>query len=126
MQDDNLQTISFNDLPMAVTRILSEIQELKQKIDGMAEQKPQQDDDRFVGINEICKLVFPQWKRQTLYNKCSLGEIPHSRIGSRLMFNVKECIEWRDSQLQLGRIKSINQLSEEAQAFLDRKKGGLR
>ena len=60
-------------------------------------------------------------EKQTLYNKCCLGEIPHSRIGSRLLFNLKECREWRDSQLKKGKIE----IKDEAQAFFAQK-GGIK
>jgi hypothetical protein len=55
-----------------------------------------------------------------------LGELPHSRIGSRLLFNLKECREWRDRQLQQGKIKSNAQIEDEVQVFLSQKKGGLK
>jgi hypothetical protein len=88
----------------------------------------QPDENKFVGIDEIRQTIFPQWKKQTIYNKCCLGEIPHSRIGSRLLFNLKECREWRDSQLQKGKIKSITEIKDEVQAFFDsqKKKGGTK
>jgi hypothetical protein len=119
------QAISFDTLPEAVQTILEQVQEINQKIDNLpiAEQEP--DDNRFVDINEIRQIIFPQWKKQTIYNKCCLGEIPHSRIGSRLLFNLKECREWRDSQLKKGKIKSNAELKDEAQAFFEQK-GGIK
>ena len=120
--------ITFDTLPEAVQVILEQLNVLNQKIDNLPSAAHHQpDDDRFVDIAEIRQIVFPQWKRQTIYNKCSLGELPHSRIGSRLLFNLKECREWRDSQLQHGKIKSIAQIEDEAQAFFDtqKNKGGM-
>ncbi len=120
-----LQAISFDTLPEAVQTILEQVQEINQKIDNLPATAQEPDDNRFVDINEIRQTVFPQWKRQTLYNKCCLGELPHSRIGSRLLFNLKECREWRDSQLKHGKIKSNTEIKDEAQAFIDsQKKGG--
>jgi predicted DNA-binding transcriptional regulator AlpA len=121
-----MQEISFDTLPQAVQTILEQIQVLNQKIDNLPlSTQEQEDEDRFVDIAEIRKTVFPQWKRQTIYNKCSLGELPHSRIGSRLLFNLKECREWRDSQLQQGKIKSTAEIADEVQEFLtNQKKGG--
>jgi predicted DNA-binding transcriptional regulator AlpA len=119
-----MQEISFDTLPKAVQTILEQLQVLNTKIDNLplSAQEPT-DENRFVDIAEIRNAVFPQWKRQTIYNKCSLGELPHSRIGSRLLFNLKECREWRDSQLQQGKIKSIAQIEDEVQEFLNRKGG---
>jgi hypothetical protein len=122
-----MQEITFNTLPEAVKVILEQIQVLNQKIDNLpavAQEQPA-DENRFVDINEIRQTVFPQWKRQTIYNKCCLGELPHSRIGSRLLFNLKECREWRDSQLKKGKIKSNAEIQNEAQAFLA-EKGGIK
>ena len=117
--------ISFDTLPEAVQTILETMQEINKKIDNLPTLTNQQpNEDRFVDINEIRQLVFTQWKRQTLYNKCHLGEVPHSKIGSKLLFNIKECREWRDEQLKFGRIKSIKQIEEDAQAFFNIKRKG--
>jgi hypothetical protein len=119
------QAISFDTLPDAVQTILEQVQEINQKIDNLPATAQEPDENRYVDINEIRQLIFPQWKKQTLYNKCSLGELPHSRIGSRLLFNLKECREWRDNQLKKGKIKSAAQIKDEAQAFLA-EKGGIK
>ena len=117
--------ISFNTLPEAVQTILEQVQVINLKIDNLPITAQEPDENRFVDMNEIRQIIFPQWKKQTIYNKCCLGELPHSRIGSRLLFNLKECREWRDSQLQKGKIKSNAQIEDEAQAFFDnQKKGG--
>ena len=124
---DNLklpQAISFDTLPEAVQTILEQVQVINQKIDNLPDTAQEPDENRFVDINEIRQIIFPQWKRQTIYNKCCLGEIPHSRIGSRLLFNIKECREWRDKQLQQGKIKSNTQIENEAQIFFDKQKKG--
>ena len=124
-----MQEISFDTLPKAVQTILEQIQVLNQKIDNLpSAAQPQPDDNRYVDITEIRKIIFPQWKKQTIYNKCSLGELPHSRIGSRLLFNIKECRDWRDQQLRHSKIKSNAQIEDEAQAFFNSKKnkGGIK
>jgi len=119
------QAITFNTLPEAVQTILENVQVINQKINNLPVATQEPDDNRFVDINEIRQIVFPQWKRQTIYNKCCLGQLPHSRIGSRLLFNLKECKEWRDRQLKQGKIKSNAQIEDEAQEFFNnQKKGG--
>jgi hypothetical protein len=123
---NNMQEISFDTLPQAVQTILEQIQVLNQKIDNLPLSAQEPNDDRFVDINEIRQTVFPQWKRQTIYNKCCLGELPHSRIGSRLLFSLRECREWRDRQLQQGKIKSVADIQAEAEQFVTGRKGGLR
>ena len=117
-------SVSFDTLPEAVQTILEQVQAINLKIDNLPATAGEPDDNRFVDINEIRQTVFPQWKRQTIYNKCCLGELPYSRIGSRLLFNVKECREWRDSQLKRGKIKSTAEIKAEAEQFVMGRKGG--
>ena len=119
------QAISFDTLPEAVQTILEQVQEISHKIDNLPTTTQEQlYENRFVDINEIRQLIFPQWKKQTIYNKCCLGELPHSKIGSKLLFNLKECREWRDSQIKQGKIKSNAEIKDEAQAFFDNQKRG--
>ena len=118
-------SVSFDTLPEAVQTILEQVQEINYKIDNLPVTAQEPDENRFVDINEIRQTIFPQWKRQTIYNKCCLGELPHSKIGSKLLFNLKECREWRDSQIQRGKIKSNAEIKDEAQAFLEAK-GGIK
>ncbi len=119
-----MEDITFDQLPTAVKNILEQVQELHQKIDNLPTSATvkEQDEDRYVDINEIRHFIFPQWKRQTIYNKCCSGELPHSRVGSRLMFNLKECREWRDQQLQKGKIKALSQIHNEADTFFEKHK----
>jgi predicted DNA-binding transcriptional regulator AlpA len=119
----NTTVSSFNELPSAVQKILEYMEVLNQKIDNLPSQaQPPEDENRYVDLKEIIKRIFPQWKRQTIYNKCSTGEIPHSRIGSKLLFNIKECREWRDKQLEQGRIKAQSQIEEEAETLFNQRK----
>ena len=109
--------ITHNTLPEAAQAILEQIQLLSNKFDNIQYMAPEPDEDRYVDINEIRKLIFPQWKRQTIYNKCCQGLLPHSRMGARLLFHLKECREWRDQQLQQGKIKALSQADDEAEAL---------
>ena len=113
------KAISFNTLPEAVQAILEQVEVLNHKFDNLPlTPQDQPDDNRFVGINEIRQIIFPQWKRQTIYNKCCLGELPHSKIGSKLLFNIQECREWRYSQIKRGKIKSNAEIQAEAEQFV--------
>jgi len=115
--------ITFDTLPTAVQSILEQVQVINQKIDNLPAATQEPDENRFVDMNEIRQIIFPQWKKQTIYNKCCLGELPHSRIGSRLLFNLKECREWRDSQLKKGKIKSNAEIQAEAEQFVTSRGG---
>jgi len=124
--NNSVERLSFDTLPEAVQTIITMLEQVNQKIDNLPAAAQEPDDDRYVDITEIRQIVFPQWKRQTIYNKCCLGELPHSRIGSRLMFNLKECREWRDRQLIRGKIKSKAEIQVEAQQFVTSRKGGTK
>jgi len=117
-----LLAISFDTLPEAVQTILEQIQVINQKIDNLPAVAQEHGDNRYVDLNEIRQTVFPQWKRQTIYNKCCLGELPHSRMGARLLFNLKECLEWRDNHLKKRKTKSNDQIEEEVQAFFQNRR----
>jgi hypothetical protein len=120
-----MENITFNNLPNAVQTILEQVQVLSNKIDKIPLKAPEPDENRYVNIDEIRQTIFPLWKKQTIYNKVCLGELPHSRIGSRLLFHLKECREWRDRQLQQGKIKSQTQIDDEALALFEKhNKGG--
>jgi hypothetical protein len=116
-----MENITFETLPKAVQTISEQLQVLSEKFDKV-KLVPAQDPDenRYVNIDEIRQTIFPLWKKQTIYNKVCLGELPHSRIGSRLLFHLKECREWRDRQLQQGKIKSQTQIDDEDKALFEK------
>jgi hypothetical protein len=116
-----METITFETLPQAAKEILEQIKFLSEKIDILKPKENEPDENRYVGIDEIRELIFPLYKKHTLYNKCYLNQIPHSRIGAKLMFHIKECREWRDDQIQKGKIKSQSQIEDEAQALFNSK-----
>jgi hypothetical protein len=109
------QLNTMQPIPQALQTLLEQVQVLIQKIDSIPTCHHEPDENKYVGIDEIRQQIFPLWKKQTIYNKCCLGELPHSRIGSRLLFHVKECRQWRDNQIQQGKIKSQSQIEAEAQ-----------
>jgi hypothetical protein len=117
-----MEQITHNTLPQAVQTILEHVQVLTTKIDKLKVKPQEPDENRYVNIDEIRQTIFPLWKKQTIYNKVCLGELPHSRIGSRLLFHLKECREWRDRQLQQGKIKSQSQIDDEAKALYEKHK----
>ena len=112
-----MENISFDTLPKAMEHLIGKIEKIETLL---SENRPpqEQDENRYVDIVEIQKKVFHQWKKQTIYNKCYLGQLPHSRVGGRLLFHLKECREWQDTQLQQGKIKALSQLQDEAKQFV--------
>ena len=111
--------ISFNELPQALAHLIGKVENIENLL-SEKQQTPEPDENRYVDIVEIQQKVFQQWKKQTIYNKCWLNELPHSRIGGRLMFHLKECREWRDNQIQQGKIRTLSQIDNDAQTLFDK------
>ena len=94
--------------------ILREVKKLREQVERLTEV---QKEDVMINFTELNRTVFPQWKRQTIYNKCHAGEIPHIRVGKRLLFNKRECIEWRNEQIKRRVIKASPAQVEDIMKF---------
>jgi excisionase family DNA binding protein len=56
--------------------------------------------------------------KPTIYTKTSRGEIPYFKIGKKLCFKRSVLLEWIDK----SRIKTNDELQEEAKAYVNRKR----
>jgi hypothetical protein len=122
-----MQEITFETLPKAVQTLLEQVEVLNQKIDKQNPNihTPISNENEYLTVKEINQTLFAHWKPGTIYNKCCLGEIPHTKIGGKLMFNFKECREFIDKQIKQGKVKPLSQLQNEAIAFVETKMGGI-
>jgi hypothetical protein len=108
--------LTIEQMPKAVEQILCEVKEIKAQIQ-LTQAVSQPNPDRMINLVELQTLVFPQWKRQTIYNKCNQSEIPHYKIEGKLMFNLQECLQWRDSKMS-RKIKGSEAIDTQAAEFL--------
>ena len=72
--------------------------------------------EEFMSIDEVSILI--NLAKATIYSLCSAAKIPHIKKGKRLYFLKGEIISW----LNEGKRKTIQQIQEEADNYLLRKR----
>ena len=96
---ENLESLLLDIKHKMISSLLSNLQEEKQQIvdlDGLLKARP------FVG------------SKSTIYKKVSRGEIPHSKRGKRLIFDLKTIDHW----LLSNKIKTADEIQAETMAFI--------
>ena len=111
-----METLTFEQLPTAVTMLTKEVSELKALLLQKTEQQPQEQPDQFLNIQQASELL--QLTVPTLYSKVSKGELPVMKRGKRLYFSQKELTEY----LKEGKRKSNAEITAVAEAYLSNKK----
>ena len=91
----NLQELNFEKLPVAVSLILKEVEEIKRML---INNKPSsQLDTKRMSTNEAIKFIvekgFPISKSK-LYKLTSEGKIPHEKFGMRVLFKQDNLVAW--------------------------------
>ena len=97
------KSITFEDLPKAMSWMMDKLNELDSKIDGLN--------------NQNSNVSTEQWSHpaeQTVYGWTSCHQIPFHKRGKRIMFLKSEIDEW----LHAGKIKSEKDLEDEASKFI--------
>ena len=90
-------TVTFNDLPSMVTKILDEVSETKQLVSDLLKKEKPQHEDRHkpMTVSEAAKyLTIPL---PTLYDKLVKGEIPATKPGKRYVLYRDELDKWLES-----------------------------
>ena len=90
-------SVTFNDLPSMVTKILDEVSETKQMVSGLLKKEKPQREDRHkpMTVTEAAKyLTIPL---PTLYDKLVKGEIPAAKPGKRYVLYLDELDKWLES-----------------------------
>ncbi len=110
------ESITFENLPLSVSVLINEVQELKRIILEKRE-KPQPKPERLLTIRETAEFL--NLTVPTIYSKVSRNELPFMKKGKRLYFSDKELMQY----IKDGKCKSIDELNAEAEDYL-KKKGG--
>lgn len=113
-------TLSFDQLPKAVSLLTKEVSELKRLIIQKQDQPTAEQAEQVLTIQqaaEFLNLTVP-----TMYSKSSKGELPVMKRGKRLYFSKQELTKY----LQAGRKKSFADVEAEASAYLSNNKLGLK
>jgi excisionase family DNA binding protein len=111
-----METISFDQLPTAVSLLTKEVVELKQLILQSREQEPQEPCELLFTIQEAAD--FMRLSVPTMYSKVSKGELPSMKRGKRLYFSRSELM----SYIKQGRRSSNDELEAKAEAYFNEKK----
>jgi excisionase family DNA binding protein len=107
-----METITFDQLPTAVSLLTKEVGELKQLIIQGIEQQAHEPQELLFTIQEAAD--FMRLSVPTIYSKVSKGELPSMKRGKRLYFSRSELM----SYIKEGRRSSNEELDAQAQAYL--------
>jgi len=106
-----MSTISFNDLPEAVTELTRKVNELYKVITNVQPDPAEQ----FLTVDETAKFL--NLSVPTIYSKVSKRELPYMKRGKRLYFARKDL----ETYLQGGRVKTVREIEDEADQYLTSK-----
>lgn len=107
-----MTTISFNDLPEAVTELTRKVDELYKVITNV---QPQEQADQFLSVDETAKFL--NLSVPTIYSKVSKRELPFSKRSKRLYFSREDLTDY----LKGGRMKTVREIEAEADQYLTSK-----
>jgi excisionase family DNA binding protein len=121
MQTENLQPITFEQLPQAVSLLINEVKELKFLLQTSkhADVEPS---DRWFNLQELCDYLPDRPARQTVYGWTAQRLIPFHKKGKKLQFLKSEVDAW----LKADKRKTATELQAEAIQFINAKRGGLK
>ena len=105
------KSITFEDLPKAMSWMMDKLNELDSKIDGLNNQNSNVSTEN---LKELCEYIPSHPAEQTVYGWTSCHQIPFHKRGKRIMFLKSEIDEW----LHAGKIKSEKDLEDEASKFI--------
>jgi excisionase family DNA binding protein len=106
-----METITFDQLPQAVSKLYDKLESIEQLLLHRQEQSPGQEE--LLNITQAAKFL--NLSVPTIYSKVCRKEIPVNKRGKRLYFYASELTEWVKS----GRKKTADEIREEALERLD-------
>jgi excisionase family DNA binding protein len=106
-----METITFDQLPQAVSKLYDKLESIEQLLLHQQEQPPGQEE--LFNITQAAKFL--NLSVPTNYSKVCRKEIPVNKRGKRLYFYASELTEWVKS----GRKKTADEIREEALGRLD-------
>jgi len=114
-------SLTFDQLPEAVTRLTDEVSKLKHLLIQKQAEPPTKEAERLLNIDEVAELL--HLTKPTVYTKHSRGELPGvCKRGKRLYFQRDVIINW----IKEGRKKSKAEIEAEADAYLSDNRKGLK
>lgn len=114
-----METLTFDQLPTAVTMLTKEVSELKRLLIEKREHPPTDQPEKLLTIQEAAEFL--NLTVPTMYSKVSKNELPYMKRSKRLYFSRTELMDY----IKTGRKKSNAEIEQEAEAYLLGNKKGL-
>ena len=109
-------SLTFEQLPEAVTNLTKEVSELRQLLISKEQQATTEQPERFLTIQQAAEFL--NLSVPTMYSKVSKRELPVMKQGKRLYFSLTELTEY----LKNGKKKSFAEIEAEAELYLSNNK----
>jgi excisionase family DNA binding protein len=110
-----METITFDELPAAVSNLTFEISEIKRLL-LLKETTLQPETEILLTVQEAAKFL--SLSVPTIYGLVHRAEIPVNKRGKRLYFSRQELTAW----IKAGRKKTNDEISKEAESYLEKSK----
>jgi len=101
-----METITFEQLPKAVTQLSNEISEIKRLLLSRSESQPQA--DQLLSVQQAAEFL--NLSVPTIYGLVSKSELPVNKRGKRLYFSKQELTDW----IKAGRKKTQAEIEAES------------
>lgn len=118
---DNLQTLTFEQLPQAVSMLINEVKEMKLLLQT-SQTTIVESSDRWLNLEELCQYLPDRPAKQTVYGWIGQHAIPYHKKGKKLQFLKSEIDNW----LKTDKRKTAAELHAEALQYVNSRKGGLK
>ena len=112
------KTITFEQLPQAVSLLISEVKELKTLLCNY--NNTVVPSDSWFNLQELCEYLPDRPARQTVYGWIAQRAIPYHKTGKKLQFRKSEIDEW----IQGSRRLTASEQQAEAIHYINSKIGG--
>jgi len=101
--------ITFNDIPLAISELISKVDNLEKILLTQITSKKEQ--NKWFSIDELCEYLPGKPTKAYIYTKVHRREIPHKKVGKRLVFLKSDIDEWLNAQNR----KTISEIIEETE-----------
>lgn len=112
------KTITFEQLPQAVSMLIGEVKELKDLLRNS--NNAVESSDRWFNLQELCEYLPDHPAKQTVYGWIAQRTIPYHKTGKKLQFRKSEIDEW----IQNSRRLTASEQQAEAIHYINSRKGG--
>lgn len=107
-----MDTLTFDQLPEAVTMLTKKVSELKEMLVANRKQENNQPADQLLNVQQTADFL--SLSVPTIYSKVSKGELPVMKRAKRLYFSKAELLDY----LKQGRKKTNAEIEDEAHTYL--------